>query len=97
MVDAPVTDSHARRWSGALERTVAQLPRRVYRIKGFVHSATDPDHRQLLQAVGMRCDVQPFDRWEGRVATTELVIIADAGHADPDQVNTMLDACQVTV
>lgn len=52
--------------TGALLASIRLLPRSVYRIKGFVHSARDPDHRYLLQAVGQRGEIHRFDEWAGR-------------------------------
>lgn len=35
-----------------LKTAIAQLPRTVYRVKGFVFAAADPHHRHVLHAVG---------------------------------------------
>jgi G3E family GTPase len=77
----------------ALRAAITRLPNSVYRIKGFLHGADEPGHRQLLQAVGMRGDVQPFDEWGDRPPSSELVIIADGQRVDRPVVEAMLDAC----
>jgi G3E family GTPase len=79
----------------ALLASVRLLPRSVYRIKGFVHSAHDPDHRYLLQAVGQRGEAHRFDEWAGRPRSTELVIIADRSGADRTAIDGQLDACLI--
>jgi G3E family GTPase len=81
--------------SAAVESAIKRLPRSVYRIKGFLNAADDPDHRMLLQAVGMRGEVVPFDEWGDRQRTTALVIIADGQQVDRAEVETILDACLV--
>ena len=77
----------------ALLASIRLLPRSVYRIKGFVHSARDPDHRYLLQAVGQRGEAHRFDEWAGRPRSTELVIIAGRSDADRTSIDGQLDAC----
>ncbi len=79
----------------ALLSTVRVLPRSVYRIKGFVHSAHDPDHRYLLQAVGQRGEVRRFDEWADRPHNTELVIISDRSAVDRTAIDGALDACLI--
>ena len=78
----------------ALRQAIARLPRSVYRIKGFLHDSDDPDHRQLVQAVGMRAEVDRHDGWGERPPATELVIIADGRTADRYQVEALLDSCR---
>jgi G3E family GTPase len=73
--------------------SIRLLPRSVYRIKGFVHSARDPHHRYLLQAVGQRGEAHRFDEWAGRARSTELVIIASRSDLDRTAINGQLDAC----
>ena len=77
----------------ALLASIRLLPRSVYRIKGFVHSARDPDHRYLLQAVGQRGEIHRFDQWAGRPRSTELVIIAGRSGLDRTAIDGQLDAC----
>ena len=77
----------------ALKSMITRLPNSVYRIKGFLHGADDSAHRQLLQAVGMRGDVQAFDEWGERPRSSELVVIADGERVDRTAVEAMLDSC----
>lgn len=79
----------------ALLVSIRLLPRSVYRIKGFVHSAHDPDHRYLLQAVGQRGEVHRFDEWADRPPSTELVIIADRSDVDRTAIDGQFDACLI--
>jgi G3E family GTPase len=79
----------------ALQRAIASLPRSVYRIKGFVYGDCDRERRQLLQAVGMRADIVPFDPWAGAEPETCLVVIADGETTDHDDVVGRFDACRV--
>lgn len=78
----------------ALNKAISSLPRSVYRIKGFVHSADDPDRRQVLQAVGMRSEVLPHDDWGPDGPETCLVVIADRETVDRNDIERRLDACQ---
>jgi len=78
----------------ALRQAIAQMPTSVYRMKGFLYDADEPDWRQLVQAVGMRADVHPLDVWTDPRETV-LVIIADRDHVDRAEVEARLDACLV--
>ena len=77
----------------ALELAIARLPRTVYRIKGFLHGTDEPDHRLLVQAVGMRADIRAFDEWGDRARESVLVVIADGDRVDRPEVEALLDAC----
>jgi G3E family GTPase len=79
----------------ALLASIRLLPRSVYRIKGFVRSARDPDHRYLLQAVGQRGEIHRFDQWAGRPPSTELVIITGRSGLDRAAIDGQLDACLI--
>jgi G3E family GTPase len=73
---------------------ISEMPRSVYRIKGFLLDRDDPERRQVVQAVGMRGEITPFDKWPGVDRTTTLVVIADDQHADRDVVERLLDDCR---
>jgi G3E family GTPase len=76
----------------ALRDCIAHLPPSVYRIKGFVHTTGHPRHRVLVQAVGMRSDVAPFDEWGAAQRVSTLLIIAGRV-VDRAAVDAALDAC----
>jgi G3E family GTPase len=79
----------------ALLASVRLLPRSVYRIKGFVQTAHDPDHRYLLQIVGQRGEVHRFDEWAERPRRTELVIIADRSGIERTAIDGQFDAYHI--
>ena len=58
-----------------------------------MHSAHDPDHRYLLQAVGQRSEIHRFDQWTNRPRSTELVIIAGRSGAGRTAIDRQLDTC----
>jgi G3E family GTPase len=76
----------------SLVQCIAELPASVYRIKGFVHTTGHPQHRVLVQAVGMRGEVAPFDEWGAQDPVSALVIIAGRT-VDRAVVDGALDAC----
>jgi len=76
----------------SLEECIADLPESVYRVKGFVYTVGHPLHRVLVQAVGMRSDITPFDKWNAADPGSTLVIIASRA-TDRAAVNAALDAC----
>jgi G3E family GTPase len=76
----------------SLVECIAELPRSVYRIKGFVHTTGHPRQRVLVQAVGMRSEIAPFDEWGAENPVSALVIIAGRT-VDRAAVDGALDAC----
>ncbi len=80
----------------ALETAIKRLPPSVYRIKGFLNGDDEPEHRMLLQAVGMRADVRAFDEWGDRDRNSALVVIADGDQVEREEVEALLDACLTT-
>ena len=79
----------------ALEEMVRrELPGTVYRCKGIVYTADDPDTRVALQTVGRRSEIKTLDRWGARVARTRIVAIGAPGTLDADALRSAFDACQ---
>ena len=78
----------------ALEEMVRrQLPGEVYRLKGFVYAADDPDHRYVVHTVGRRSEIFRHDRWRDRAPSTKLVAIGAAGQLDEHWLADALAAC----
>ena len=59
----------------ALEETARKLPASVYRCKGVVRTADEPDRRVILQVVGKRVDIAVGDEWNGGEPRTRIVVI----------------------
>lgn len=76
----------------ALRDCIAHLPGFVYRIKGFVHTTGHPRYRVLVQAVGMRSEIAPFDEWGAVDPVSTLVLVASRS-VDRTAVDAALDAC----
>jgi G3E family GTPase len=76
----------------SLQECIANLPESVYRIKGFIHTTDHPLHRVLVQAVGMRSAITPFDEPDAQAPCSTLVIIARRT-VDRAGVDAALDAC----
>lgn len=70
-----------------------QLPGEIYRLKGFVHTADDPDHRYLLQTVGRRSEIRRHDPWGDRTPGTKLVAIGAPGRLDETWLHDALTGC----
>ncbi|MFB1487905.1 MULTISPECIES: GTP-binding protein [unclassified Thiocapsa] len=67
-----------------LEGLAAGLGSDIYRAKGFVHLANDPDRRQVYQQVGARWSLEPGAAWGASPGRTQLVVIGRAGAAPPE-------------
>jgi len=77
----------------ALARCVRAFPAQVYRCKGIVFSADDPDHRAVLQAVGMRARIDAGEPWGETTPRTDIVVIGTEGAFDQVRLREMFDAC----
>ncbi len=51
----------------------------IYRLKGFVFSEDDPDHRILVQVVEKRIDIARDYAWGGQKPEIKLVAIGASG------------------
>jgi G3E family GTPase len=70
-----------------------RLPGEVYRLKGFVYAADDPDHRYVVHTVGRRSEILRYDSWGDRAPSTKLVAIGAAGELDEHWLANALTAC----
>ena len=52
----------------ALRESASKLPASVYRCKGVIHTAEEPDRRAILQVVGKRVDIAVEEDWNGENA-----------------------------
>lgn len=67
-----------------LRKAVKSLPGGVYRVKGFVLSEEDPDHRVIVQVVGKRVDIARDGPWGDREPKTRIVAIGAHGSITSD-------------
>lgn len=74
----------------ALKSAVKQLPGSVYRMKGFVFSEEDPDHRIIVQVVGKRVDIARDEAWGARQPESRLVAIGAPGSVSEDTLRSMI-------
>ncbi|MGI9585794.1 MAG: CobW family GTP-binding protein [Acidimicrobiia bacterium] len=76
----------------ALEQMVKrQLPETVYRCKGIIALADDPDHRYALQIVGRRTHVKRLDVWP--TADHSSAIVAIGRELDNEMLKRLFDSC----
>lgn len=68
-----------------------RLPESVYRCKGIVQIADDPDNRYVLQIVGRRSHLEVLDPWGARERTSEIVAIGR--RLDHDLLTALFDEC----
>ena len=77
-----------------LERMIKrELPANIYRCKGFIHLADDPENRYVLQVVGRRVDLVPDRPWGSDKPSTRVVSIAHKSTLDPDQLSRLFSRC----
>jgi G3E family GTPase len=79
---------------GALEEMVKrQLPASVYRCKGIVYAAEQPDLRAVLQVVGRRATVAFEEPWGTRSPRTQIVAIGEPGALIPRELDDLFAGC----
>lgn len=72
-----------------LREAIKRLPGEVYRVKGFVFSEEDPEHRIVVQVVGKRIDIAREDPWGDRKPETRLVAIGAPGAVTEDMLGAV--------
>lgn len=76
----------------AVERAVKSLPDDIFRAKGFLYLADDPDRAGVLQVVGKRATVTVGEPWGSRSARSQIVVIG-GGTLDAAALNARFEAC----
>jgi G3E family GTPase len=102
------TGSHARRskafstWSyetdrpfsiEALREAASKLPANIYRAKGVIYTADEPDRRTILQVVGRRVDISLENEWGDRSPRTQIVAIGAPGAIDQEWLRERFEQC----
>jgi len=78
----------------AFERMIKrELPANIYRCKGFVYLADDPDHRYVLQVVGRRIELTKDRPWGTDARVNRIVAIAHKSTLDPTHLGGLFDGC----
>ena len=77
----------------AIRKSLEQIPRGVYRIKGFVHLEAVPN-KGIFQMTGGRAWLRLGDYWQPEVRKTRLVFIGEKSKVDPVAINANFDRCQ---
>ncbi len=78
-----------------LKQTVRKLPGGIFRCKGIIRCAGDPDRPLVLQVVGRRVDIAPLDPWDGKPSGTRIVAIGAPGSIDSEFLRRRFDACAI--
>ena len=81
----------------ALRETASKLPASVYRCKGVIHAAEQPERRVILQAVGKRVDITVEHEWNGREPRSRIIVIGAVDGIDEAGLREVFDACAVRV
>ncbi|MFC2054197.1 CobW family GTP-binding protein [Chloroflexota bacterium] len=75
------------------EMVKKRLPGNIYRCKGVVYAAENPDRRAVLQVVGRRSDVALDQEWGETKPHTQIVAIGAYGSIEPEALTAQFDAC----
>ena len=77
----------------ALHDAASRLPVNIYRCKGVVHSAEEPDRRAVLQVVGKRVNISLDQGWGDDPPRTRIVAIGAPGALDRESLQQRFDHC----
>jgi len=69
------------------------LPASIYRCKGILYSADNPEKRITLQIVGRRTEISELDEWGDRTPYTKIVAIGSSNEIDPDSLTALFESC----
>jgi len=75
------------------EMVKKRLPGNIYRCKGVVYTAENPQRRAVLQVVGRRADVVLGEAWGETTPSTQIVAIGAPGSIDPEALTAQFEAC----
>jgi G3E family GTPase len=70
-----------------------ELSASIYRCKGIVHTADNPDKRFSIQIVGRRTEITELDEWGERTPCTKIVAIGESGKHDPQELHGKFEYC----
>ena len=76
-----------------LRETASKLPNNVYRAKGVVLTADEPQQRAVLQVVGKRVDIYFDGHWGDKTPCTQIIAIGGAGSIDAGELQQKFDSC----
>ena len=77
----------------ALRETASRLPVGIYRAKGLIYAAEEPERRVVLQVVGRRVDISLEEAWKGRPARTQIVVIGAPGSIEAEVLRNKFEEC----
>ena len=75
------------------EMVKKRLPGNIYRCKGVVYAAENPERRAVLQVVGRRADVALDEEWGETKPRTQIVAIGAPGSIDAQALTEHFEAC----
>ncbi len=75
------------------EMVKKKLPGNIYRCKGVVYTAENPERRAVLQVVGRRADVALGEAWGETTPLTQIVAIGAPDSIDNDQLTALFESC----
>jgi G3E family GTPase len=78
----------------AFMRFVKELPTSIYRAKGILRLAEEPDQEAVFQLVGKRSEISKGAPWSGSPSSA-IVFIGRRGASRIDDLRAKLDACLV--
>jgi len=82
---------------GLLQQLLGHLPSTLFRVKGFVHAAEEPQSRMVLQMVGRRATISPTRSWGDDTPCTRLVFISRHGTVNFAAMEKALNNCREEV
>lgn len=77
----------------ALEEAARRLPGGVFRCKGIVFLAEEPERPAVLQVVCRRVEITRLETWEGRRPSTRIVTISAPGSVEPEELQRRFAEC----
>lgn len=78
---------------GALEQVLQKLPVSIYRAKGILNTAENPNSKTIVQVVGKRVSFVDGGSWYQDERLSQLVFIADDGQLNEQSLQGQLEQC----
>jgi len=75
------------------QAVINSLPESIYRAKGFLYFADDPDRRYVLHVVGRRISILADRSWGEQEPLSQLIFIGERGGFEPAGLEAALITC----
>ena len=80
---------------GIIEGNDKKIPSSVYRCKGIVQVAEEPQKRFVLQVVGRRVNFEEIGSWDGAKPFSKIIAIGQPEKMNSEELKEKFESCLI--